>query len=492
MSIPILKKHPDWFWGYTNNPAVYDQYWGIAPNYPILGPNPPVKTGFTVAPALPAGLSMDPNTGIITGTPTAVSALTSYTVTAVPFAEQVVLKIQVQPPPTLKFTVVGSMNTARYGHSATPLLSGQILIAGGNGSSGVLASSEVYEPGVQQFMFPGGVPSPGNLVTARASHTATLLPPSGAVLIAGGVGAAGPNTGLASAEIYDPATYAFVATGNLVTARYAHTATWLPSIGQVLVAGGLGPTFAAGSLASAELSGQLLAAPPGVGTNFVGTGAMKAGRAFHTATLLQNGKVLVTGGYDFANFMPLASAEIYDPATGGFTTTGKLATARWIHTATLMPSGLVLIAGGMGQDATLASMELYDPNAGTFSASLNLATARLSHTATLLPNGNVLFAGGYNYLMGAFGASGTLATAEEYWPPSWINLPRGRWGGGLRIPVPAQVVSAGNMSTARYDHTATLAPAYDGFIQVLVAGGTTGVPSPGATPFASAELFPTQ
>jgi hypothetical protein len=134
-------------------------------------------------------------------------------------------------------------------------------------------------------------------------------------------------------------------------------------------------------------------------------------------------------------------------------------------------------------------MELYDPVTGTFTAASSLATARVFHTATLLPSGQVLLAGGYNYGLGELSNSGTLGSAELYDPGYWIQLPPQL--GGRRLPVPAQVLPTGNLVMARYAHTATLVPYSDGFIEVLIAGGSTGVPSPGTTPFASAELYPT-
>src|SRR5262249_26036910 len=115
-------------------------------------------------------------------------------------------------------------------------------------------------------------------------------------------------------------------------------------------------------------------------------------RFLHTATLLSNGKVLVAGGGFFDG--PLASAELYDPASGTWTATGSLITGRTNQPATLLPTGEVLVAGGDDIQGALVSAELYDPASGTWSAPGSLATARGYHTATLLADGKVLVAGG--------------------------------------------------------------------------------------------------
>ena len=155
----------------------------------------------------------------------------------------------------------------------------------------------------------------------------------------------------------------------------------------------------------------LLGAPlaiHGSPVNFVITGSLATARNGHTATLLPNGKVLVAGGGDGGSI--LASAELYDPASGTWSATGSLVFARFAHTATLLPNSKVLVAGGEGPfQSVLASAELYDPASGTWSATGSLVFARWTHTATLLPNGKALVAGGFSSFSG-----GELASAELY------------------------------------------------------------------------------
>ena len=138
------------------------------------------------------------------------------------------------------WTATGSLNAARYDHTATLLPTGKVLVAGGyNGSP--LASAELYDPPTGTWTVTE------SLATARSEHTATLLP-NGKVLVAGGTNT---DSNLASAELYDPASGTWTATGSLGTGRQSPTATLLPT-GKVLVAGGFGG-FPATELASAEL-----------------------------------------------------------------------------------------------------------------------------------------------------------------------------------------------------------------------------------------------
>jgi len=170
----------------------------------------------------------------------------------------------------------------------------------------------------------------------------------------------------------------------------------------VLIVGGQDST-AGVNLNSAELY------DPATGT-FNVTGSMAATRLGHTATLLANGKVLMAGGDDVATCCPTTpSAEVFDPTTGQFSHTGNMNTDRYDHTATLLNDGKVLLAGGTQGNGALASAELFDPTTGQFSTVGNMKSGRMSgHTATRLSNGAVVITGGKDN-------NGTAqASAESY------------------------------------------------------------------------------
>ena len=351
------------------------------------------------------------------------------------------------------FTSTGSLNEARGLHTATLLPNNKVLVAYGSNSSSYteaagyvgLSSIEVYDPGAGTFtelLEDDGLGIFG--------HTATLLQ-NGTVLLTGGfindVWDYGGSTSDNGAGLYDSATGVLGGTGNMTANRGGHTATLLTN-GKVLIAGGADQDPTGTGLANAELY------DPSTGT-FTQTGSMAVGRYLHTATLLQNGKVLIVGGVVTSTSAPVATAEVYDPATGTFTTTGAMVTAREQHTATLLADGRVLIAGGTtSPPASLSSAwletgtvdlqgtataEIYDPSTGSFSGTGSMAEARTFHTATLLPSGKVLVAGGGD----------ENSTAEVY------------------DPATGSFSMTGGMEIGRSGHTATLLP--NG--SVLVAGG---------------------
>jgi large repetitive protein len=158
-------------------------------------------------------------------------------------------------------------------------------------------------------------------------------------------------TGLTLIRASDVPEPVFNNVGSLTTPRWGHTATLLTN-GMILAAGGKNES---GSLATAELF------DPATGV-WKTTGGLSTARSHHTATLLRNGNVLIVGGYDAGNGR-LGSSEVYDSASETWIVSGSLHGARAVHTATLLASGSVLVAGG---DAQASSAELYHPISGTW------------------------------------------------------------------------------------------------------------------------------
>jgi hypothetical protein len=340
------------------------------------------------------------------------------------------------------FDLTGSMETGRYEDSATLLNNGMVLVAGG--CCPILASAELYNPATGTF-------SPtGTMNTVRAVHTATLLN-NGMVLIVGG---AGP--GWASGELYNPATATFTITGSIKTGRQDHTATLLDN-GMVLVAGGLDSNN--NPLASAELYNPATA-------TFTPTGSLNTARVAHTATLLNDGMVLMAGGCTdcvpgYGSSPNVVEAELYNPKTGTFIPTGRLNTARMLHTATLLNNGMVLVAGGQDSSSgdILAGAELYNSKTGTFIPTGSLNTARTRHRATLLNNGIVLMVGGADNWLVEFGES--LGSAEVYNPATGTfalasSMNDARYWQTSTLLTNGLVLIAGGVGTGWYETSAEL------------------------------------
>jgi hypothetical protein len=270
---------------------------------------------------------------------------------------------EIYNPPTRTFSPAGNLNVARVAHTATLLGNGKVLIVGGLDLGGQqhIAAAELYDPVTNSFTLAGF------LNAGRFSHSATLLQ-DGRVLIAGGEQITSPGfaISLSSAELYDPATGAFSPTGNLTQPRGGLSFTQAPLLnnGKVLIVGGE-------TIRAAEIF------DPATGT-FSRTGNMSIARSALSATVLSSGKVLVAGGViTLPGGGPGTTnvVEIYDPVSGAFSPAASMIQARQQHTATLLPNGQVLVTGGFdfGALSDLSSAELFSaPVASVFTVEIDV------------------------------------------------------------------------------------------------------------------------
>ena len=323
---------------------------------------------------------------------------------------------------------VGPLTTGRSQHTATALADGKILVAGGQASSptglSVTATAEIYDPNTQTFTPVRGAMScpgtPGCMTQARWGHTATLLP-DGRVLIAGGAAAlSGESTN--TAEIYDPATQTFNSTGSMATTRVFHAAAWIPSLNKVLISGGYVDPFPQGALDSSEYfdpsTGQFSPGP-----------SVPVALGYPVAVSTGACTFCLIGGVDFSE-RPLNSFSIFSAQTAVWSAAGALNISRFQSTATPVGNSGLLVAGGSTEDTeghshVSATAEInalssnawqgwkFANNASTCPGALGcMVTARASHTASGLPDGQILLAGGQD------DAGNGLATTEIYDPQS--------------------------------------------------------------------------
>lgn len=315
------------------------------------------------------------------------------------------------------------------------LKNGRVLVAGGHaltrgGRWTRISTAELYDPETKSWQATGG------LVEKRQGIGSLVVLDNAKVLLAG------EHDTLTGAELYHPTTGKWSKTGKLIAGRGGHTTTLLAD-GRVLVTGGIDysakgtPIFASAELFDPDKE------------TWSATGSMATARFKHAAVRLGSGEVLVVGGTSTepSDNRPLASTEIYNPKTGSWRTVGSLGTGRELVKAALLSDGRVLAAGGsighFRNYKALASAEIYDPQSERWTATKAMATARTQFSMTVLGDGRVLVAGGARPFMSA------LATAEIYDPTS------GAWD------------SAGSMKTKRWNHRAVLLHNGD----VLFVGG---------------------
>ena len=350
-------------------------------------------TDDTEPPLPPVGAwSEAPGLATIRGTSTAVALGNGKVLVAGGGVGAIALpNAELYDPASGTWTETGAMTQARRGHQAVVLDDGRVLVVGGIFEGTPIASAELYDQATGRWTAtaPTAVP--------RLGHSLTLLA-DGRVLAAGGTALDAPAAGGAqinpgaSAEIFDPRTGTWAATEPMESPRFEHTATLL-SDGKVLVVGGQGPVQGGvGALASTELYDPAANA-------FVRSNDLSEARTNHTAALLAGGAVLVAGGAGGpASDVSVATTELFDPRQGSWTRVAPMREARTGHTATPLDDGRLLVAGGesasRGQRRSLTSAEVYDPAERSWRSAGEMSCPRSEQAAVRVGDGRVLVVAG--------------------------------------------------------------------------------------------------
>lgn len=309
-------------------------------------------------------------------------------------------------PSTGTWSETGTMRQTRYGHALVTLPNGYVLAAGGTSGSNapITASAELYNPK------PGRWRQTKSMSACRVSPSFSLLA-SGKVLLAGGIGCSGVSQ--ATAEVFDPANGGrWTTVASMHHPRWGHTAVTLDD-GRILVMGGRESPVGA----PAETVSSTAEIYDPVNDTWTETGSMGEPRFLYSAGRLADGKVIVAGGHcpggHVSPPMPTActssTAELFDVATGTWSSTGSMSIPRVEGASQVLASGKFLMAGG-GMSPTA---ELYDPATGTWSATDSMSRIRDDSQIVTLPTGDLLIVGGFEA-----GPNGyfTTATTELYHP----------------------------------------------------------------------------
>lgn len=345
--------------------------------------------------------------------------------------------------------VAGSMTTPRSNHAAVAVwqlrqgkLRAGILLAGGlkdNSISPWLAKTELFVDG--QFQ------ATGNLQAARDGALFGQVQ-GGPTLLIGGKNAMGALASVEAAGAGEPGGFQFTPAEPMLGSRVGHTVTALRAANRsaaLLVCGGFEGDLSShfpGNGAEMLLRQPPTAAVPSVTYAFhLTAGPMIRERAYHAVAVLKDGRALVTGGTQSTQLnidQVHSSVEIFEPASETFTLLGTpMQSRRAFHTATTLYDGKVLVVGGTdGAKKSVNSVEIFDPATGSFSAGAAMSTARRKHTATTLADGSVLIAGGID------DKNQVLASAEIFVPHDGVWVPAGpmrspRYGHtATPVPVP--------------------------------------------------------
>ena len=359
------------------------------------------------------------------------------------------------------WSAVPDLVSIRGTTTAVVLKDGKALAIGGGVGQQAIAAVEVFDPatGVWQATAP--------MNQARRGHQAVVLG-DGRVMVAGGIA---DSELLSSVEIYDPGPARWTTMAPMSVPRLGNTLTLLTN-GSVLVTGGTSAETASGSGGNQTIRPDSTAEVFNVAANrwTKTSGTMSTPRFEHTATALDDGRVLVAGGQGppiSGVSSALATTEIYDPAVDSFRKSNDMSDARFNHTALKLPDRSIMVIGGAGGtngDTSLSTAEVFNPGDGSWNAAGALTGSRSGHVAAVFSDGRVLVAGGESLTRGA---RRSLATAEIF------NLEKREWQ------------SAGNMNCPRSEASATLLG--DG--SVIVVAGDFAAPGQQPDPKGCADRY---
>jgi hypothetical protein len=471
---------------YAMTSAVYEVGQPVVPNRPSASGGTVER--YSVAPQLPAGLALDPATGVISGTPTAVAPAAVYVVTAENAGGNTTARVEIEvrstpaAPAGLTYRVVSAVYTVGEtiapnapsssggpitGYAVAPALPAGLLF---DAQSGVISGTPTAPAAEADYIVTGSNAAGSAVVTLRlAVNPALVAPASVSYATPDALYVTSepivPNTpqvtgGAASAFSVSPALPAGLSL-NTLTGAITGTPTALQRQATYTVT-------ASNSVGSAQTQIRIIVTGRGSWTTL---NAVPLARHYFAMVRLPSGKVLVIGG--FASGSITSSVVIYDPATESWSPAASMLYERSDPSATVLPDGRVLVAGGdTNGNTTLATAEIYDPAANTWTATASMAEARTRQTATLLLSGKVLVIGGYD-------RSGSLTfsqTAEMYDPAmgTWTAMatqlagPRGQHAAQL-LPGGNAVLLIGGVSRTGFVNTAELFP-------VNGSGSTTVLP----------------
>lgn len=338
-------------------------------------------TGYSVLPALPEGLTLDPSTGDISGVPAAASPSTTYTVTGVneSGSASAQITLQVVPPGTWVPTR-SVMHSVRYEAVQITLLDGRVLVAGGKDATGMLASAELYDPGTGEWT------ETSPMATSRYGAMSALLP-TGKVLVAGGFDSTG--TVLRSAEIFDPndPSAPWQSTGSMNSARTGAGIALLAN-GNVVVAGGVGNGSPGPVLSTVEIYDA------GTGT-WTSVRRLNAAATDIGALSMQGGTQIVVPGAQNAFGAVLNQVQVSDQAISNWTNSTFAGPARLQYAALAMTDQYGLVFGGVN-GSTFNAVDLYNAASKSSSSVTPLSVPRGRALVAPLDATHVLVAGGTN------------------------------------------------------------------------------------------------